>query len=129
MDYLYQFGNASLTLRVIEYLQAHPELPLEFVTVIHQLNGWLVRIKMMCPLHDWQERDLQAFLNELGIACPDDLALRLALWDLESGQLPAQVMQRYHVAIVAHGRPNLREIKTFREQFIQGLGYCPETLA
>jgi hypothetical protein len=37
-------------------------------------------------------------------------------------------MQRYQVAVIAHGQPDLSEIEAFRQQFIQGLGYCPETL-
>jgi hypothetical protein len=53
----------------------------------------------------------------------------MALWGLETGQTPVEVMRRYQVAIVSHGQPDRLEIEEFRQQFVQGLGYCPETLA
>jgi hypothetical protein len=53
----------------------------------------------------------------------------MALWSLEAGQSPVDVMRRYQVAIVSHGNPEREEIETFRQQFVRGLGYCPETLA
>jgi len=31
--------------------------------------------------------------------------------------------------VVCHGRPDRKEIEAFRQQFVKGLGYCPETLA
>ena len=48
---------------------------------------------------------------------------------LENGQSPIDVMRRYQVAIVSHGKPDREEIEAFRRQFVMGLGYCPETLA
>jgi hypothetical protein len=42
MDYLYYLGNASLVLRVIEYLKGVNAEPVQFVTVLHQLDGWVV---------------------------------------------------------------------------------------
>ncbi len=41
MEYLYYLANASLTLRIVEYLHFKPHLPVCFVTVIHQLDGWV----------------------------------------------------------------------------------------
>ncbi len=129
MDYLYYLGNASLTLRVIEYLHANSHLPTRFVTVIHQINGWVLRVKMNHELLPQQAGDFQAFLNELGVPYQASIPLKMALWGLETGQSPVSVMQRYQVAVVSHGSPNRAEIEEFRKQFIQGLGYCPETLA
>lgn len=130
MDYLYYFGTASLTLRVIEFLHAQPELSISFVSVIHQPNGWVVRIKLQEEsLTPQQEGDLRALLNELGIQYRGGMPLQMALLALETGQSPTAVMHRYHVAVVSHGNPDFTEIENFRQQFIEGLGYCPETLA
>lgn len=128
MDYLYYLANASLTLRVVEYLHRSP-LPVGFMTVIHQIDGWIVRIKMKQLLSPRQHQDFRAFMYELGIPYTLDARIQMALWDLETGLSPVEVMQRYQVAIVSHGTPDQEEIEEFRHQFVQGLGYCPETLA
>jgi hypothetical protein len=57
------------------------------------------------------------------------MRIQMALWSLEAGQNPVDVMRRYQVAIVSHGNPERKEIEAFRQQFVRGLGYCPETLA
>lgn len=129
MEYLYYLANASLTLRVVEYLHIMPWLPVRFMTVIHQIDGWVVKIKLHRPLDPREDGDLRAFLNELGIPYEPEIRVRMALWGLETGQSPVEVMRRYQVAVVSHGNPDRREIEEFRKQFVQGLGYCPETLA
>lgn len=127
-DYLYYLANASLTLRVAEYLRLG-KLPVRFITVIHQIDGWIVRIKMKHPLTPQQHGDFRAYLNELGIPFPSNIRIQMALWSLETGQSPVEVMRRYQVAIVSHGKPDRDDIESFRKQFVNGLGYCPETLA
>ncbi|AFY84873.1 hypothetical protein Oscil6304_5385 [Oscillatoria acuminata PCC 6304] len=129
MDYLYHLANASLTLRVAEYLNTRANLPVRFLSVIHQIDGWIVRVKMNHPLKAQQDGDFRAFMNELGIPGQPSIRLQMALWALENGQSPIEVMRRYQIAVVSHGHPDLSEIEEFREQFVQGLGYCPETLA
>ena len=76
-----------------------------------------------------QHGDFLAYMNELGIPYPSNIRVQMALWSLETGQSPVDVMRRYQVAIVSHGHPDLEEIEAFRKQFVNGLGYCPETLA
>ena len=129
MDYLYYLGNTSLTLRVVEHLHRNEDLPVQFMSVIHQINGWVLRIKMFRSTTPQQDGDFRAFLNELGIPYKANSHVKMALWGLETGQLPVDVMHRYQVAVVSHGRPDRTEIEAFCQQFIQGLGYCPETLA
>lgn len=129
MEYLYYLANASLTLRVVEHLHATPWLPVRFVTVIHQIDGWIVKVKLAHPLIPQADGDFRAYLNELGIPYDPDIRVRMALWGLETGQSPIEVMRRYQVAVVSHGSPDREEIEEFRKQFVQGLGYCPETLA
>ncbi len=129
MDYLYYLANASLTLRVVEFLHTSSHLPVRFMTVIHQIDGWVVRVKMEHYLEPQQHGDFRAFMNELGIPYDPGIRVQMALWGLETGQSPVDVMQRYQVAVVSHGHPDREEIEAFREQFVQGLGYCPETLA
>lgn len=129
MDYLYFLANASLTLRVVEYLHSTPWLPVQFITVIHQIDGWVVKIKMNGPLTPYQHGDFRAFMNELGIPYDPEIRLQMALWSLETGQSPIDVMRRYQVAVVSHGHPDKSDIEAFRQQFTMGLGYCPETLA
>ncbi len=129
MDYLYYLANASLTVRVVEFLHARTQLPLGFMTVIHRLDGWVVRVKFSQPIDARQDGDFRSFLNELGIPYDPNVRVKMALWGLENGQSPVEVMQQYQIAVVSHGRPDRIEIEAFREQFVQGLGYCPETLA
>jgi hypothetical protein len=101
----------------------------KFVTVIHQIDGWIVRMKLKRELTSQEEGDIRAFFNELGIAYEPPMRVQMALWSLEAGQCPVEVMRRYQVAVVSHGSPEKEEIEAFRQQFVKGLGYCPETLA
>ncbi len=129
MDYLYFLANASLSLRVVEYLHSMPQLPVQFMTVIHQIDGWVIKVKMNSPLTPQQHGDFRAFMNELGIPYIPGIRLQMALWSLETGQSPLEVMRRYKMAVVSHGSPDKSDIEAFRQQFTMGLGYCPETLA
>lgn len=129
MEYIYYLTNASLTLRVVERLLGVTQLPLEFTTVIHQMNGWVVKVKLHQSVGMRAQQNFSAFLNEIGTAHEPTVRVRAALWALEMGQSSADVMRRYQVAVVSHGKPDKQEIEEFREQFVTGLGYCPETLA
>ncbi|HHP7243190.1 MAG TPA: hypothetical protein ACFE0H_00745 [Elainellaceae cyanobacterium] len=129
MEYIYYLANASLTLRVVEFLHSTLWLPVRFMTVIHQIDGWVIKIKLDQQLGIQQDGDFRAFLNELGIPYEPEIRVRMAFWGLETGQSPVDVMRRYQVAVVSHGAPDRAEIEAFRKQFVQGLGYCPETLA
>ncbi|NER83995.1 MAG: hypothetical protein F6K42_31520 [Leptolyngbya sp. SIO1D8] len=129
MDYIYHLANASLTLRVVEHLLITSALPLSWMTVIHQIDGWVIKIRLQDSLDEHTAEDFRAYLNELGISHEPNIRLRMALWGLETGQAPVDVMRRYQVAVVSHGKPDRKEIEAFRNQFVMGLGYCPETLA
>ncbi len=128
MDYLYYLANASLTLRVVDYLHSYFQDNLKFLTVIHQIDGWVLRIKLSHPLPKTIEDNFRAYLNELGIPYNAGVRMQMALWSLETGQSAIQVMRRYQVAVVSHGSPEGEEVEEFRRQFVRGLGYCPETL-
>ncbi|MGK7873433.1 MAG: hypothetical protein AB4426_09000 [Xenococcaceae cyanobacterium] len=129
MDYLYFLANASLTLRVIEYLHTMNYLSVCSMTVIHQIDGWIVKVKFNQPLTPQQHGDFRAFMSELGITYKPEIRLQMVFWSLETGQSPIDVMRRYQVAVVSHGTPDSNDIEAFRKQFTRGLGYCPETLA
>ncbi|MGG6292878.1 hypothetical protein ACQ4M4_00520 [Leptolyngbya sp. AN02str] len=129
MEYIYYLANASLTLRIVEFLHQASWLPVRFLTVIHQIDGWVVKVKLDALIPPEEDADFRAFLNELGIPYEPDIRVRMALWGLEIGQSPVSVMRRYQVAVVSHGYPDRGEIEEFRRQFVSGLGYCPETLA
>ncbi|HEY9875562.1 MAG TPA: hypothetical protein V6D12_19175 [Candidatus Obscuribacterales bacterium] len=129
MEYIYFLANASLTLRVVEYLHGMPHLPVDFMTVIHQIDGWVVKVKMNRPISAEVHGDFRAFMHEQGIPYNPEIRLQMALWSLETGQSPIDVMRRYQVAVVSHGSPDRSDIEAFRQQFTRGLGYCPETLA
>jgi hypothetical protein len=129
MEFIYFLANASLTLRVVEYLHSMTHLPVRFMTVIHQIDGWTIKVKMNYSLEPQQRGDFRAFMNELGVAYEPEIRLQMVLWSLETGQSPVEVMRRYQVAVVSHGIPDRNDIEAFRQQFTRGLGYCPETLA
>ncbi|MEM8504120.1 MAG: hypothetical protein AAF716_13320 [Cyanobacteria bacterium P01_D01_bin.1] len=129
MEFIYYLANASLSLRVIERLLCATQLPVEFITVIHQINGWIVKVKLHDSATVRSQQNFQAFLNEIGTPYEPGFRVRMALWGLEMGQSAVDVMRRYQVAVVSHGKPDRVEIEEFRQQFVTGLGYCPETLA
>ncbi|MFM6192749.1 MAG: hypothetical protein ACKPEN_19555 [Planktothrix sp.] len=129
MEYLYYLANTSLTLRVIDFLRSHQSLPVQFITVIHQIDGWIIKIKMRQYLTPQEHGDFRAFMHELGIPYEPDMRILMALWGLETGQSPLSVMRRYQVAVVSHGIPNREDVESFKTQFVRGLGYCPEALA
>ena len=129
MDYLYFLGNASVTLRTVDYLRTMDHAAGAFLTVIHQIDGWIVKIRFSQPLNPHQHGNFRAFMNELAIPYDPEMRLKMVFWSLETGQSPVEVMRRYQVAVVSHGKPDTRDIEAFRQQFTRGLGYCPETLA
>lgn len=129
MNYLYFLANASLTLRTIEHLLQMSELSVSCVTVVHKIEGWIVKVSFDRPLNARQHGDFQAFMGELGIPYKPEIRLQMVFWSLETGQSAIEVMRRYQVAVVSHGSPNKNDIEAFRQQFTKGLGYCPETLA
>ncbi|CAD5914132.1 hypothetical protein PCC9214_00233 [Planktothrix tepida] len=129
MEYLYYLANTSLTLRVIDFLCSNHSLPVQFITVIHQIDGWIVKIKMRQYLTPQEHGDFRAFMHELGVPYEPDMRILMALWGLETGQSPLSVMRRYQVAVVSHGIPNREDVESFKTQFVRGLGYCPEALA
>lgn len=129
MEYVYFLANASLILRVLNYLVTMPHCQNVLVTVIHQINGWVIRIKFLQWLSPHQNADCRAFLSELGIPYKSGVTMDMVFWSLDMGDSPINVMRKYKVAIVSHGSPDISDIEDFREQISQGLGYRPETLA
>ena len=129
MEFLYRLTNASLAIRVVERLNSASKLPLDCMTVLHQLEGWIVKVKLSDSVKSEDAEDFRAFCDELGIPYDPSTRVRMALWALETGESPVDVMHHYQVAVISHGRPDRDEIEAFREQFATGLGYCPETLA
>ncbi|MBE9047065.1 hypothetical protein IQ255_22140 [Pleurocapsales cyanobacterium LEGE 10410] len=129
MNYLYFLANASVTLRTIEYLRNMEHTKNASLTVIHQIDGWIIKIRFSQPLEPKLHGDFCAFMSELGIAYEPEMRLKMVFWSLETGQSPVEVMRRYQVAVVSHGTPDTKDIEAFRQQFTRGLGYCPETLA
>lgn len=121
MEYLYYFENASLTLRLFDYLYGKHQMPIAFITVIHQIDGWLVRVKMN-PLSSQQDGDFRAYLNELGSPEEPSRRLDMVFLSLEAGHSPIDIMRRYQMTVVCHGRPDQQEIKAFRQLFASGLG-------
>lgn len=129
MDYLYFLANASVTLRTIDYLLNMEHTANASLTVIHQIDGWIVKIRYPQALEPKLHGNFQAFMSELGITYEPEMRLKMVFWSLETGQSPVEVMGRYQVAVVSHGKPDVKDIEAFRQQFTKGLGYCPETLA
>jgi hypothetical protein len=129
MDYVYFLPNASLTLRAIEYLQRMDSFPSCTLAVIHQINGWVIRVKFSQALKPLEHGNFQAFMCELGIVHQPEMRLQMVFWSLETGQSVVEVMRRYQIAIVSYGSPDTSDIEAFKDQFTRGLGYCPETLA
>jgi hypothetical protein len=128
MEFLYCFANASLTQRVLNYLQKQLASQVDCVTVIFLNNRWALRLKLKSSLAPRRGNDVWAFLSENGSPYQPTPNIDLAFHDLDAGCAPTQVMTRYHVAIVSHGTPKPEEVSCFQEQFVSGLGYCPQAL-
>ncbi|BAQ62764.1 hypothetical protein GM3708_3170 [Geminocystis sp. NIES-3708] len=129
MEYVYFLGNASLILRVINYFETMTFLKSASLTVIHQINGWVIRIKIPLVLSFQEDCNIKAFLTELGTPYNPGVRLEIVFWSLDMGDSPVRVMRNYRVAIVSHGKPDLDRIEIFRQEFTRGLGYQPETFA
>lgn len=127
-EYLYSFANASLTLRVVEYL-SQQQLPLDSVAVINLIDRWIIKVKMKYPLPTELAKNIRAFFSEMGIPDLPSARVRMALTRLEAGDSPTEVMNRYQVVVVTHGKPEQEEIKIFRQQIVARLGYCPQNMA
>lgn len=105
------------------------QLSLEFVTVLHNYDHWIVRVKSQERLAEQKIRNFEAFLSEIGVPFRPNLRIQVVLDSLESGLSASKTMERYRVAVVVHGEPITEEVKAFRQSFIDGIGYCPPTLA
>ena len=109
IDYIYSFTNASVTLRVIDFLHRR-QLPLKSVTVLNTIDLWIVKVKLKysfpCQLRD----DIRAFFCEMGIRYQPSKLIATALERLEAGESPTKVMNRYQVVVVAYGQPAKEEI-------------------
>ena len=128
-EYLYSFANATITLRVIEHLRNNYRSALEAVAVINMIDRWLVKVNLKQNLGIESAKNLQAFLQEMGVFHQPSAHILKALAQLEAGESPTAIMNRYQVAIVAYGKPEKEEIEIFREQIVERLGYCPQNMA
>lgn len=128
MELFYCFANASLTQRVLIYLLRKMRSHLVCVTVIFLEDRWIMRL-VLSPSIEEQYRNSLAVLNENGIPYAPPPLLVSAFHDLNMGSSATTVMNRYRIAIVSHGTPNLAEVVHFQEQFVAGLGYRPQSLA
>ncbi|MEO1402123.1 MAG: hypothetical protein AAFV72_12875 [Cyanobacteria bacterium J06635_1] len=129
MEFIYYFANASLTERILNYLLKQLRTHVDCITVLFLNDRWVMRIKLDAPLDQDYCQDCWAVLNENGFPYQPAIHMSRALKDLDAGDASVSVMNRHQVVIVSHGVPNPEEIFDFRDQFVQGLGYCPQSLA
>ena len=128
-EYIYSFPNTTCTLRVIEYLQKQDRYYLDSVAVINLIDRWLVKLNLKQSTPHRLVENIKAFFNEMGSVSEPSSKIKLALDSLERGESPTEVMNRYQVVIVAHGKPETKEIEIFRDRIVERLGYCPQNMA
>ena len=128
-EYIYYFPNTSCTLAVIEHLRGKYQPYLDCVAVIHLIDRWLVKLNLKSSIPDRTNKNLQAVLDEMGSVARPTYKILEALASLERGESPTEVMNRYQVVIVAHGKPETEEIEIFRDCIVERLGYCPQNMA
>lgn len=126
--YLYSFPNATLTLKVIEYLSDRYQIELKSVAVINLIDCWLVKIHLQDSIGINLVKNLQAVLQELGFPYQPSPLLKRALTELENGVSPIKIMNQYRIVIVTSGKPDKTEIELFREQIVERLGYYPQNM-
>ena len=129
MQFFYCFANTSLVLRVIRRLQQCRCWHVNVITVFYLGDRWALRVRIEPRLPMGHRSDLLAFLSEQGWKFQPTVDMQDAIAALDEGLSPTTVMNKYHVVIVSHGRPEPTELNLFREHFIEGLGYCPQSLA
>ena len=127
-EYIYSFPNTSCTLRVIEHLQKQDRYYLDSVAVINLVDRWLVKLSLKRSTPDRIVHNIQAFFNEMGSISQVSGKIRSALTSLECGKSPTEVMNRYQIVVVAHGKPETEEIEIFRDRIVERLGYCPQNM-
>ena len=128
-EYIYSFPNTSCTLAIIEHLRRKHQSDLDSVAVINLIDRWLVKLILKSLIPDRIEKNLQAVLNEMGSISQPAPKILEALKSLERGESPTDVMNRYRVVIVLHGKPETEEIEIFRDRIVERLGYCPQNMA
>ncbi|MEO0406011.1 MAG: hypothetical protein AAF289_01545 [Cyanobacteria bacterium P01_A01_bin.135] len=128
MELFYCFANASLTRRVSTYLKQRYRCCFNDVTVLFLNDCWVMRLMVRPTAPTAQRRNSLAILNENGVVYHPPLSLQAAFRELHCGKSTTAVMKQYQVAIVFHGEPNPVEITHFQEQFVNGLGYRPQSL-
>ena len=128
-EYIYSFSNASFTLRVIKHLRNKYQTYLDSVAVINLVDRWLVQIHLKNSIPYQSRKNLQSFLNEMGMIIQPSSKIINALASLAQGESPTEVMNRYQVVIVDYGKPETEEIEIFRDQVVDKLGYCPQNMA
>ncbi len=127
-EYIYSFSNASSTLRVIKYLRNKYQTYLDSVAIINLVDRWLVQIHLKSSIPYQSRKNLQSFLNEMGMIIQPSSKIINALASLAQGESPTEVMNRYQVVIVDYGNPKTEEIEIFRDQIVDRLGYCPQNM-
>jgi len=128
-EYIYSFLNTTCTLAIIEYLRGKYQSHVYSVAVINLIDRWLVKLNLKSSIPYRIEKNLQAVLKEMGSAARPTPKILEALASLEQGESPTEVMNRYQVVIVAHGKPETQEIRIFRDHIVERLGYCPQNMA
>lgn len=128
-EYIYSFANASSTLRVIKHLRNKYQSYLDSVAVINLIDCWLVKVRLKNSIPYQLAKNLQAFFSEMGVFSQPSTKVIDALARLEAGESAVDIMNRYKVVIVAHGKPETEEIEIFRDQIVDRLGYCPQNMA
>lgn len=112
MEHFYFFTDTKDLLWVIEYLTQQYFMMLDYITVVHIPDGWLLRIKLARSPEPLLESNLLAVMNEFGQAYSPSCAMKMVLGKLSEGQAPTEVMQevmqRHGIAIVAHGKPDCK---------------------
>lgn len=128
-EFFYSFSNASSTLRVIRHLRNNHQPRLKSVAVINLVDRWIVKVSLKDSISYSSAKNLLAFFAEMGVASQPPNNVINAVHRLEAGESPTEVMNRYQVAIIAYGKPEIEEIEIFRDQIVQRLGYCPQNMA
>ena len=128
-EYIYSFPNTSCTLRAIAYLRNKYQSYLDSVTAINLIDRWLVKLSLKNSTPYRLVKNLQAFFSEMGSMSEPSSKILEALASLDRGESPTDVMNRYQVVIVAHGKPETEEIEIFRDRIVERLGYCPQNMA
>lgn len=125
---VHRLSDASTVRDLLNRVHQRIDLGLLHITLLHDWEGWLLRIQARYSLTYEVLEGLEAIVQEHGEIAVLTTRFNLVFLQLDCGMEPLEVMQRYSVPVIFCGEVDLEELRVFCEELTQGLGFQPQSL-